>query len=243
MALSPLRQPSMSSDSLSIRAIAGLLDILDTTLYGIVGNLFYGFRAETSKFASKMPSFMQFTRISLAMLVVTFGGWGQSNLSVAKSFILPSSTPPRYTNVFPDATANTSKQLVLADRAYEPQIKTIQLYPSFGTRENELLPAVVPLGQPNLLLEFDDLDRPVERFYARVIHCNKDWTASGLAALEYMTEYNEFPITDYEFSENTAVPYVHYRFPVPAVRLPGNYVLVVYRDGNKDDLILSKRFM
>src|SRR5690606_11208286 len=112
------------------------------------------------------------------------------------------------------SSTHSSKDLVLADRAYETQIKTIQLYPLFGTRENELLPAVVPLGQPNLLLEFDDLDRPVERYYVRIIHCNKDWTRSGLAALEYMTEYNEFPITDYEFSVNTAVPYVHYRFPV-----------------------------
>src|SRR5690606_22263778 len=53
MALSPLRQPSMSSDSLSIRAIAGLLDLFDTTLYGIVGNQVYGFSFETSKFVPK----------------------------------------------------------------------------------------------------------------------------------------------------------------------------------------------
>lgn len=178
---------------------------------------------------------MQFTRIYLAVLFVTITA-NASGLA-GPSILLPiDHSILQFFN-------SSSKELVLADRAYESQIKTIQLYPAFGTRENELLPAVVPLGQPNLLLEFDDLDRPVERYYARIIHCNKDWTVSGLAALEYMTEYNEFPITDYEFSINTAVPYVHYRFPVPAVRLPGNYVLVVYRDGNQDDLILSKRFM
>lgn len=135
------------------------------------------------------------------------------------------------------------KKLELADRTYESQIKTVQLYPAYGARENEFLPAVIPLGQNNLVLEFDDIDRPVERYYARVVHCNRDWTESGLASLEYMTDYNEVPVTDYEFSMNTTVPYVHYRLNVPAVRLPGNYVLVVYRDGNRDDIVLSRRFM
>lgn len=135
------------------------------------------------------------------------------------------------------------KKLELADRTYESQIRTVQLYPAYGARENEFLPAVIPLGQNNLVLEFDDIDRPVERYYARVVHCNRDWTESDLASLEYMTDYNEVPVTDYEFSMNTTVPYVHYRLNVPAVRLPGNYVLVVYRDGNRDDIVLSRRFM
>lgn len=135
------------------------------------------------------------------------------------------------------------KQLELADRVYESQIRTVQLYPSFGVRENELLPPVTPLGQGNLVLEFDDIDQPVQRYYARVVHCNRDWSASRLASLEYMTEYNEVPLTEYEFSIDTSVPYIHYRLNVPPVRLPGNYVLVVYRDGNQDDIVLSRRFM
>lgn len=200
---------------------------------------------------------MQFTRISLAILFIniyTYDAFPAPGVCSPPALPSPNTVIPTITfaqlpgssafaHSLTHSSTHSSKELVLADRAYEPEIKTIQLYPSFGTRESELLPAVVPLGQPNLLLEFDDLDRPVERYYARIIHCNKDWTASGLSALEYITQYNEFPITDYAFSLNTMVPYVHYRFPVPAVRLPGNYVLVVYRDGNQHDLILSKRFM
>jgi hypothetical protein len=37
------------------------------------------------------------------------------------------------------------------------------------------------------------------------------------------------------------VPYVHYRFSIPPVRVPGNYVVIVYRNGNREDLILSRR--
>src|SRR5690606_23636707 len=45
----------MSSDSLSIRGIVGLLDLFDTTLYGKVGNQFDRFSFETWKFAPKTP--------------------------------------------------------------------------------------------------------------------------------------------------------------------------------------------
>jgi len=135
------------------------------------------------------------------------------------------------------------KKLLLADHAYEPNIKTIQLYPSFGLRENELLPAVAPLSQPNLQLEFDVLDSDVESYYARIIHCNHDWSKSDLADLDFMLDYNEFPITEYEFSNATNVPYIHYWFQIPRVKIPGNFVLMVYRGSDREDLMLTKRFM
>lgn len=135
------------------------------------------------------------------------------------------------------------KKLELADRTYEPNVKTVQLYPSFGARENALLPAVTNMGQSNLVLEFDVLDADYERYNARIIHCNHDWTKSDLADLDFMPVYNEFDITEYEFSNATQIPYIHYRFQIPPVKLPGNFVIVVYRDNNKDDLILTRRFM
>jgi hypothetical protein len=131
------------------------------------------------------------------------------------------------------------KTLQLIDRAYEPQIKTIQLYASGNT----LNPAVTGLGQANLILEFDDMRNQNDSYYARVIHCNHDWTPSSLQDLDYMTVYNEFPINNYEFSVDTHIPYIHYTFSLPVVKLPGNYVLAVYRGSNKEDLILTKRFM
>lgn len=136
-----------------------------------------------------------------------------------------------------------NKKLILADHAYEPNIKTIQLYPAFGSPENELLPAVVPINQLNLQLEFDVLDSDVESYYVRLVHCNQNWTKSDLSDLDFMHEFNEFPVSQYEFSNATNIPYIHYWFPVPRVKLPGNYVLVVYRGSDREDLILSRRFM
>jgi hypothetical protein len=136
-------------------------------------------------------------------------------------------------------SGSNPKTLRLMDQVYEPEIKTVLLHPNGAP----LLPAVTQLGQWNLVLEFDDLRSQNDTYYARVEHCNYNWTPSTLQHLDYMTSYNEFPINTYQFSVDTHIPYVHYTFALPAVKLPGNYVLVVYRGSDKDDIILSRRFM
>lgn len=131
------------------------------------------------------------------------------------------------------------KVLMLKDFAYEPQIRTIQLSPD----GSPMAPAVTRLGEWNLLLQFDDLRSDRDTYYAKVLHCNYDWTRSSLQDLDYMPTYNEFPINNTEYSIDTHIPYVHYWMPLPPVKLPGNYVLVVYRGTNKDDIVLSRRFI
>lgn len=131
------------------------------------------------------------------------------------------------------------KTLQLADLTYEPEIKTVRLYPG----EFPLRPAVIRLGESTLTLEFDDLRDHYETYYARLINCHYDWTESGLQDLDFLTAYNEFPVNTYEFSVDTHIPYVHYKVNVPQVKVSGNYVIAVYRGNDKDDIILTKRFM
>ncbi|MEJ0032065.1 MAG: DUF5103 domain-containing protein [Bacteroidota bacterium] len=135
------------------------------------------------------------------------------------------------------------KKLLFQDAVYEENIKTVMVHPpGTGTRDN-LMPAVTPLGTQNLILEFDDIQESRNNYYVKLIHCNADWAKSMLLDLDFMTQYNEFNITDYAFSNNTFLPFVHYRFAVPRVKLPGNYLLMVYRDSDKNDLILTARIM
>ncbi len=82
-----------------------------------------------------------------------------------------------------------------------------------------------------------------DTYYARIEHCNYDWTRSSLQHLDYLATFNEFPINNFEFSVDTHVPYIHYWLTLPEVKLSGNYVLVVYRGSDKDDIVLSRRFM
>lgn len=135
------------------------------------------------------------------------------------------------------------KRLVFQDAVYEENIKTVMLHPlSAGIRDN-LQPAVAPLSRQDLILEFDDIQENRYNYYVRLIHCNADWTKSSLVDLDFMPVYNEFNINDYQYSNNTYLPFVHYRFQVPAVKLPGNYLVLVYRDGNREDMILTARMM
>lgn len=141
------------------------------------------------------------------------------------------------------AFAQNTKQLEFKDKAYEEEIKTVLLYPFFGDQWDYNRPTVVPLRDQRLVLEFDDLRENVDRYYGKILHCHQNWSQSDLADLDYLTAYNEFPINDFEYSIDTYINYVHYSAEIPHVKLPGNYVLVVYREGNPEDIVLSKRFM
>jgi len=140
-------------------------------------------------------------------------------------------------------TSFGQKKLLFQDAVYEENIKTVMVHPpATGIRDN-LLPAVTSFAAQNLILEFDDIQESRNNYYVRFIHCNADWTKSPLLDLDFMAVYNEFNITDYQFSNNTFLPFVHYRFPLPRVKLPGNYLLMVYRDSDKSDIVLTARMM
>ncbi|MCI0750532.1 MAG: DUF5103 domain-containing protein, partial [Flammeovirgaceae bacterium] len=107
-----------------------------------------------------------------------------------------------------------SKVLEYEDKSYEAPIKTVRLYSS-DIRAGEFRPAVTRNGQWNLLLEFDDLKSERDTYYLRILHCHQDWTASNLRDLDYMTQFNEFPINNFDFSIDTQIPYVHYYITLP----------------------------
>jgi hypothetical protein len=140
-------------------------------------------------------------------------------------------------------SGSNPKVLVFKDFAYEPQIRTILLHQPTGNQESSLQPSITRMGNWNLMLQFDDINTQRENYNAKIIHCNFDWTKSQLLDLDFMDQYNEFPINNFEFSIDSHIPYVHYWINLPPVKLPGNYLLIVYRGSDKDDLILSKRFM
>jgi len=135
------------------------------------------------------------------------------------------------------------KQIEFSNKSYEDEIRTVMLYPIINGTGNNLQPAVAPIDKQTLVLEFDDLQSERSNYYVKIIHCNQDWTKSSLKDLDFLSAYNEFSIIEYDLSSNVSLPYVHYYFQVPPVRLPGNYLLVAYRENDENDLLLSRRFM
>lgn len=136
--------------------------------------------------------------------------------------------------------------LRLEDYIYNEKIKTVLLYPAIDEPDNPrrlLTPAISPLNNPApLVLEFDDLSGQFDGYRAKIIHCNADWTKSNLNDIEFTYEFNEYPINNYDQSFSTKVPYFHYRFELPKLKLPGNYVVYVYSDRDRK-LMFSRRFM
>lgn len=137
-----------------------------------------------------------------------------------------------------------------ADWIYDERIATPLLYPQnntdSGNPSNALELPIVALNDSDhgtLLLEFDHLNGRGDSFRARILHCNADWTPSALSEVEYLNDYNDFPIYTFQPATQTKVPYDHYTFELPRVKLPGNYVLLIYRGRNPADAALTRRFM
>lgn len=138
----------------------------------------------------------------------------------------------------------TTKKLVFSDHRYEPNILSDILYPNRGFVQDVVQSSAIALnGETQLVLEFDELYADYEDYNAKFIHCNADWTKSTLPELEFSEGYNEYPIRTYDYSQGTLTPYTHYTLEVPRVRLAGNYLLVVYRGNDENDLILTRKFV
>lgn len=140
------------------------------------------------------------------------------------------------------AGGGAQSQLRYDDFVYAENVKSVQAYRATGIPQEVLEPPVVPLSQEQpVLLEFDRVNAGPQRLMAKIIHCNADWTPSGLNETQYLNAFNEFFITDVQNSVNTRIPYVHYRFRVPRVKLSGNYLLVVSEEGG--NLLLTRRLL
>lgn len=134
--------------------------------------------------------------------------------------------------------------IVLQNQINNPYIRTVMLHPQSDDMRKTLNPPVVPIiGTQTLVLEFDDLEGEFHDYYAKLIHCNYDWTQSRLQQNDYLQDFNEFPVSNYEISSNTRQPYIHYQIQLPLVKSSGNYIVAVYRGEDPDNILIMRRFV
>lgn len=139
---------------------------------------------------------------------------------------------------------NAQKQIEYANKKYELFIKTVQLYPSNNLANQEMQTPIVSLKSNSvLMLEFDVLLEDYLFLQAKIIHCNADWTPSRLSDFKFLSDFNSFDLNDFEYSINTKTLYIHYTFQVPATKVSGNYLLLIYQNSDEKDIILSRRFV
>lgn len=126
---------------------------------------------------------------------------------------------------------------------FREEIKSVQFF-----REGfELSNPVLELGEEtSLILKFDDLSNQVKNYYYTVLHCDPDWNESFLVQNDYLEGFPENPLDDFVRSINTTYPYINYQLAVPndqlRLKVSGNYILLVYENQDKTNLVLSRRF-
>ena len=133
---------------------------------------------------------------------------------------------------------------VIENTVFDTDLKTVQLY-AFGNGQNNpgVNTNILSLAtQDQMVLEFDDMKASYRQFHVKIQHCNLDWSVSRLRYLEYLNDYNDFIINDYDVSQNTKIAYYHYGYVLPKIKLAGNYVLYLYENSISNKPIASLRF-
>lgn len=132
---------------------------------------------------------------------------------------------------------------ILRNFTYQDGIKTVLFYKEGW----ELSDPIIELNRDTKLnFSFDELGNQPQTYYYTIIHCNSNWKSSQLQDYEYIKGYSDAQIKDYYYSFNTTYDYVHYVLTFPndemAPKFSGNYILRVFRDFNRDDRVLDRRF-
>ena len=130
------------------------------------------------------------------------------------------------------------------DFIYQPGIKTVQFHPA---GDDLAMPVIKLFSGEQLLLSFDDLYEDYAEYSYTIIHCNADWTPSNLLQSEYLSNFQDYYLSEYEYSINALIPYTNYRLTIPNSNMrftkSGNYLLKIYRDNDPDKLVITRRFM
>ncbi len=138
-----------------------------------------------------------------------------------------------------------SQNEVFFDKVYQDDIKTVKLS---AVNSNFSYPILSLQSSNKLLLSFDDLnsENQVSEYYYTFIHCNSDWTQSDLFFDDYCDGFEDNVIYEFKNSFNTLQDYINFEleFPNDDIKFTksGNYVILVYKNSNLNERVLTKRF-
>ena len=129
------------------------------------------------------------------------------------------------------------------DSIYQNSIHTVLIHPM-----NK--PQAIPLVSLNelspLLISFDDFKNDYQDYYYSVELRNADWTAVPMSAFDYLQGFNQNKISNFSVSSIATQRYYHYEFNFPNAQArptqSGNYILKVFKNGNANELVFTRRF-
>ncbi|QZT39051.1 DUF5103 domain-containing protein [Halosquirtibacter xylanolyticus] len=124
----------------------------------------------------------------------------------------------------------------------DKNIKTVQF---FHQGDDLSMPLLLLNSSKKLLLSFDDLKNDPRNFAYKITQCDWDWKPLDNIFTDYLEGMEMNEIYDYYNSENTQVPYTHYRLTIPnedvRITQTGNYIIQFYDADLADDIVLFQR--
>ena len=133
--------------------------------------------------------------------------------------------------------------VIYENKIYSQNIKTVQLFPKGA---DLAMPILNMNSNETLELHFDDFSNKPKNYYYTVMQCQSDWSPTSMNIMEYVEGFTEGNINDYDYSNGTKIPYIHYKLEFPnndmKINRSGNYVMIVF-ENNKDNPIFIRRFM
>jgi hypothetical protein len=142
-------------------------------------------------------------------------------------------------------TFSLTAQTVYDNTNFDDKVATVILQKDIAIYDP--LPLIGLNGGDRLKLSFDILEPVNEFFNYSFVHCDRNWKQSDLQPMEYISGNTMGEITDFKFSTNTFQKYTHYNLNFPRADMQitksGNYALLIYRNFDPSDLVLTRRFM
>jgi len=133
------------------------------------------------------------------------------------------------------------KTLQLEDYIYESDIQTVQFYKE---GEETAYPYFSLKDEKKIILSFDHISSEPQNYYATLINCDSKWEESNLIPGEYWNGIVSQSITNYQPCKLCKVKFIHYKFELENHFLKsGNYLLKIYKDGDEQDLIITRRLV
>jgi len=138
---------------------------------------------------------------------------------------------------------STNEENIYDNQNYSRNLATVRLHKK-GWEQGD--PVLLLNSAEQLEIRFDVFESQLTNYQYRIYHCNRNWEKSNLSEMEYLNGFNDNYIEFHSYSFNTMQPYIHYAqiFPNEQISLTksGNYILIVYPEGNVDEPILTRRF-
>lgn len=168
----------------------------------------------------------------------------RSSLLAASLVVGCAGTAPTATRGIAEPDYYRPAETLAPDRVYSPTIRTVQCFKSGF----ELAAPMIELGgTEQVVLRFDDLAPAIEDLSYTMVHCDHAWVPTDLPVGVYLEGASNAYLPPGRQSYNTLQPFIHYELVVPNMDMrpirSGNYLIKVYRGGDEEDLVLTRRFL